>query len=60
MVSEFIYTSPYPYINIIKTLAVARIGLDVIGVAAICLDVTATMQMMIIVIILPREMEWIS
>ena len=56
MISEFNYTNTYPNINIIKTLAVAR-GVSFVGfiltcVAATYLVVTATMQVMIIVIIL--------
>ena len=57
MISELIYTSPYPNTNIIKTLAVVRgvylVGFELADVAATFLVVTATMQVMIIVIILP-------
>ena len=52
MISEFIYTSTYPNIHIIQMHAVARYGLDISDVAATFLIVTATMQMMIYVIIL--------
>ena len=57
MISELIYTTPYPNINIIKTLAVVRgMGFfrELTCVAATFLVVTATMRMMIIVIILTR------
>ena len=54
MISEFIYTNAYPNTLITQTLAVAPYGWDTSGVDAICLVVTATMRMMIIVIIQPR------
>ena len=53
MISEFIYKSSYPNIHITQTRAVAPYGWDTSGVDVICLVVTATMQMMIIVIIQP-------
>ena len=54
MISEFIYTTCYPNTHISQTLAVAPYGVDTSGVDAICSVVTATMRMMIIVIILTR------
>ena len=53
MISEFIYTSSYSNTHITQTLAVAPYGWDTSDVDAIYLVVTATMQMMIIVIIQP-------
>ena len=59
MISEFIYTSTYPNIHIIQMHAVAPYGLDITGVAAISLVATATMRMMIIVIILACSLKLI-
>ena len=61
MISEFIYTSPYPNFHIIQMHAVAPYGLDMWDVAATFLIVTATMHMMIIVIMVARFLlDWLA